>query len=864
MRTTLLRTATLLAGFLWLAFAAAAQERSVQGTVFDADGKTPLVGVTVIVRGAPTRGTVSGADGKYSIRAKEGEELTFTYLGYEQTTQRIGGGKTRLDVTMQPKAEAIEGIVVTALGMTREQKALGYAVSKVDNQDLTAAVSNNWLDALSGKVAGLNFDHASSGPGGSLRVTLRGESTVNMDNNTALFVIDGVPMSSGMTAMGGAAYNNTDAGVDYGNGAADLNPENIDNVSVLKGPAATALYGSRAANGAIVITTKAGRSTKGLGITFSSNFSFERAGYWPDFQDEYGPGNNGARTYSFYTVKAEQSTTGQAASRTYSRYTWGPRYEGQKLYQWASYDPQTGMYTPLDFKPRDWYKGFFETGATYKNSVSISGNNGRGGSIRVSFTDVRNTWIVPNTGYKTQSFSVSFAQKLRFVKLAGKVNYYRKDSDNLPMIGYSTSSPTYTLLWSRNNLDIRWYEQEYRQTFTGDPATRIVYPYALNNLSDNPYSQAYEQLNTMDRDRVYGNVSATFDIYKGLQLMLRTGLDMNREFRTRRKPFGTLSNLNGYYRQQNVENTEMNNDFLLTYERPLGKFHVNASFGGNSMYQQARVVTSTAEDLLTEGVYNLSNAKSGVITKSQHTRKMVNSLYGLVQLNYDDCLFLDITGRNDWSSALAPGHWSFFYPSVSASWVLTDTKALGLRDRMPWLSFLKLRASWANVGNDTNAFVINNYYSVTDFSSGYFLPTAWALYDMKPENVESWEFGLEAKFLRNRITLDAAFYNNTTTDQIINTPVDYSTGVGSKYINAGEIRNRGVELASRLQPVRTKNFNWDINLTWSKNWNKVISLAPGVDSWVISSGARGQVIATPGGTLGDLYGYGYAKAPEGS
>ena len=857
MRTKLLRTATLLAGFLWLAIAAAAQERSVQGTVFDGDGKSPLVGVTVIVKGAPNGGTVTGADGQYSIRAKEGEELTFTYLGYEEVTQRIGGGKTRLDVTMHPKAEAIEGVVVTALGMTREQKALGYAVSKVDNQDLTAAVSNNWLDALSGKVAGLNFDHASSGPGGSLRVTLRGESTVNMDNNTALFVIDGVPMSSGMTAMGGAAYNNTDAGVDYGNGAADLNPEDIDNVSVLKGPAATALYGSRAANGAIVITTKAGKSTKGLGITFSSNFSFERAGYWPDFQDEYGPGNNGARTYSFYTVKADQSTTGEAASRTYSRYTWGPRYERQKLYQWASYDPETKMYTPLDFKPRDWYKGFFETGATYKNSVSISGNNGKGGSIRVSFTDVRNTWIVPNTGYKTQSFSASFAQKFRIVELSGKINYYRKDSDNLPMIGYSTSSPTYTLLWSRNNLDVRWYEQEYRQGAN-------LYPNALNNLSDNPYTQAYEQLNTMDRDRVYGNVSATFDIYKGLKLMLRTGLDMNREFRTRRKPFGTLSNLNGYFRQQNVENTEMNNDFLVTYERPLGKFHINVNLGGNSMYQESRVVTATADELLTEGVYNLANAKSGVITKSQHTRKMVNSLYGLVQLSYDDCLFLDITGRNDWSSSLAPGHWSFFYPSVSASWVLTDTKALGLRDRMPWLTFLKLRASWANVGNDTSAYVINNYYSVTDFSSGYFLPTTWALYNMKPENVESWEFGLEAKFLRNRITLDAAFYNNTTTDQIINTPVDYSTGVSSKYINAGEIRNRGVELASRLQPVRTKNFNWDINLTWSKNWNKVISLAPGVDSWVISSGARGQVIATPGGTLGDLYGYGYAKAPAGS
>ncbi|OUN55965.1 SusC/RagA family TonB-linked outer membrane protein [Alistipes sp. An66] len=853
----LLRTVLLLIECFWLVDSAVGQEYTIRGFVFDKDGKTPLAGVTVIIKNATVRGTVTGTNGQYQIQAKEGEELVFTFLGYESAIRKIGGGKSQIDVTLTPKSEQIESVVVTALGMTRKQKALGYAVSKVDNEDLTAAVSNNWLDALSGKVAGLNFDHASSGPGGSIRVTLRGESTVNMDNNTALFVIDGVPMSSGMTAMGGAAYNNTDASVDYGNGAADLNPEDIESVSVLKGPAATALYGSRAANGAIVITTKAGRDTKGIGVTFSSNFSFERAGYWPDFQNEYGPGNNGAQTYSFYTVKADDSTTGEAATRTYSRYTWGPRYEGQKFYQWASYDPATNMYTPLDFVPRDWYKGFFDTGATYKNSVAISGNNGKGGSIRVSFTDTRNSWIVPNTGYKSQSFALALNQKLRFVELTGKVNYYRKDSDNLPMIGYSTSSPTYTLLWSRNNLDIHWYEQEYRQG-------KDLYPQALNNLADNPYAQAYEQLNTMDRDRVYGNVSATFGLYEGLKLMLRSGLDMNREFRTRRKPFGTLSNLNGYYRQQNVENTELNNDFLLTYDRGFGQLHVNASLGGNSMYQETRVMTATADELLTEGVYNLSNAKSGVITKSQHSRKMVNSLYGLIQLSYADCLFLDITGRNDWSSALAPGHWSYFYPSISASWILTDTKVLGIRDHMPWITFLKIRASWANVGNDTQPFVINNYYASTDFSSGYFLPTTWALYNMKPENVESWEFGLEAKFLQNRITFDAAFYNNTTTDQIIDTPVDYSTGVNSKYINAGKIRNRGVELSSRLQPIRIRDFNWDVNLTWSKNWNKVISLAPGVDSWVISSGARGQVIATPGGTLGDLYGYGYEKAPEGS
>ena len=842
---------------LFAASVSMAQNGTVKGTVYDSDGKTPMIGVTVVVQGAtPPRGTVTGTDGTYRINASVSDVLLFSYVGYDNFIAEVGT-RTKIDVVLKARAENIEGVVVTALGMTREQKALGYAVTKVDNEDLTAAVTNNWLNAMSGKVAGLNFDHASAGPGGSIRVTLRGESSVNLDNNTALFVIDGVPMSNGMNAMGGSAYDNPDASVDYGNGAGDINPEDIENVTVLKGPAATALYGSRAGNGAIVITTKAGRTTKGLGITFSSNFSFESAGYWPDFQDEYGPGNLGNNFYSFYNVKADESTTGEEAKRTYSRFTWGPRYEGQMFYQWASLDRETGKYTPLPFKPRDWYKGFFETGATYKNSVAISGNNGRGGSIRVSFTDTRNTWIVPNTGYNSQSFAVSFEQKFKHFKIGGKVNYYRKDSDNLPMIGYSTASPTYTLLWSRNNLDVSWYEYEWRHKLYGTTTS-------LNNLSDNPYLQTYEQLNTLDRDRVYGNVNVTFNIYKGLTLMLRTGLDTSRDFTTRRKPKGTISAVQGYYRQQFTNDLEMNNDFLLTYKRDIRKFQLNVNVGGNSMFQERRVMTSTADGLLTEGVYNLGNALSGVITKSQRRRKMINSLYGLVSLSYANAVFLDVTGRNDWSSTLAPNNRSYFYPSVSASVVLTDIEGLAMKDKMPWLTFLKLRASWANVGNDTNPFVINDYYTVTDFSSGYRRPTTKAYFQMKPENIESWEVGLEARMFENRFTLDAAFYSNTTTDQIINAPRDPATGAFSKYINAGEIRNRGVELAARIRPVRTKDVRWDINLTWSKNWNKVLELAPGVDQWVISQGARGQVIATVGGTLGDLYGYGYEKAPAGS
>ena len=836
---------------------AAAQQRTVTGTVYDADGKTPLVGVTVVVEGAtPPRGTATAADGTYSLAVGERDVLLFSYLGYENRTEAVGT-RTRIDVKLAPRAESIEGVVVTALGLTREQKALGYAVTKVDNDDLTASVSNNWLNSMSGKVAGLNFDQASAGPGGSVRVTLRGESSVNLDNNTALFVIDGVPMSNTINAMGGSAYDNPDASVDYGNGGADINPEDIENVTVLKGPAATALYGSRAANGAIVITTKTGRKVRGIGISYSTNFSFERAGFWPDFQDTYGPGSDGGDYYSFYKVAANESTTGMASVRTYSRFTWGPRYEGQMFYQWASLDRETGMYTPMEFRPRDWYKGFFETGATYKNSVSVSGSDGQGGSMRVSFTDVRNTWIVPNTGYDSQSFAVSFEKQFKFFRIGGKVNYYRKDSDNLPMIGYSTASPTYTLLWSRNNLDIKWYEYEYRHKLYGTDLS-------LNALSDNPYLQTYEQINTIDRDRVYGNVNVTFDIYKGLKLMLRSGLDTSRDFTKRQKPKGSLSAKQGYYREQKIDNLEMNNDFLLTYDRGIGRFHLTVNAGGNSMYQERRVSTSTADGLLTDGQYNLANALSGVITKAQYSRKMINSLYGMLSLSWDDFLYLDLTGRNDWSSSLARGNWSYFYPSVSASVVLTDIRAWGLRDKLPWLDFLKLRASWANVGNDTKAFVIHDYYVASDFSSAFSLPMVKALRELKPENVASWEFGLEAKLFKNRFTFDGAFYNNISTDQILNVPVEAATGATSKYINAGKIRNRGVELAARIQPVRSKNFRWDINLTWSKNWNRVLELAPGVDQWVISSGARGQVIATVGGTLGDLYGYGYQKAEPGS
>jgi len=831
------------------------QAISVSGVVLDANDKSPVIGAAISIKGEKG-GVTTDLNGQYTIQAQSSAILVCQSLGYETQEIKIAG-RFKVNISLSEKAQKLEEVVVTALGMKREEKALGYAISKVSNEEITNAISSNWLNGMSGKVAGLNFDQASTGPGGSIRVTLRGESSINLDNNTALFVVDGIPISSGMTAIGGSAYNNGDAPVDYGNGASDINPEDIETVTVLKGPSATALYGSRAANGAIIITTKSGMKVKGLGVTFSSTMAFEKAGFWPDFQTTYGPGNNNQEVYSFYNVTAEESTSGEAAKRYYSRFTWGPKYNGQMFYQYASKNFETGKYTKMPFVARDWYKGFFNTGITKDNTVTISGNNGKGSSIRASFTNMDNEWIVPNTGYNRKSFSVSFNQEInKYIEVSTKVNYYNKQSDNLPMTGYSTSSPTYTLMWSRNNVDIDWYYDEWKNNRDGQSMS-------LNALSDNPYMQAYEQLNSLDRNRVFGNFNINVNISKSLSLIIRSGVDLNREFRTQQKPKGSLLAQEGFYREQTVNDYENNNDFLLNYNKKIKNFAFEGSFGGNSMMRKSYSSTITAEQLQADNVYNLQNAKYGHIAKSYRSTKAINSLYGRFQIGYRNYLFLDITGRNDWSSTLAPENNSYFYPSVSASAALAEI--LKFENSMPWFNFLKIRASWANVGNDTKAYQLLNYYGITDFTSGSVYPTTWATYNLKPENTSSYEVGFDARMFNNRIKLDVAYYNSNTTDQIIEAPVDYSTGVSAKYINAGKINNKGIEVGAEFTPFKSKRgFNWEIGFTWSKNWNKVVELAPGVDTWLISSGPRGEVRATVGGTLGDFYGNGYELAPEGS
>lgn len=872
--------------FLVLCAQSAWAQGNVSGVVYEADGKTPVVGASVIIKGT-TIGVSTNVKGEYSIKVPSREStIMFQSLGYE-TQEIVAGGRSRIDVTLQSSAQKIDDVVVTALGITRQEKSLGYAVSKVTSEELNTTVSSNWLNGMNGKVAGMNFDQASTGPGGSVRVTLRGEASLSHDNNTALFVIDGVPIASDMTSSTrGSSYDDTDAPVDYGNGASDLNPEDIESVSVLKGPAATALYGSRAANGAIVITTKSGKNGagKGLNITFNSSCVLEQAGFWPDLQNEYGAGNANAsnrdqqRFYSFWSVPANLSDTGKAVPRSHSVYSYGPRFEGQMFYNYDSavWGNNNGSWAPTAYKrlpweAQDWYKGIFETGVTWSNSVSIEGSAGKGNSMRVSIKDMRNDWILPNTGYNSQNVSISVDQKInKVVKLGAKVTYYRKNSDNIPMSGYSAASPLYTLLWNNSSISLDSYYDEWstgrlKSLLHNYYTTGTNSTYIINRTADNIYMQLYEQLNTMDRDRVFGNVNATFQILPSLTLMVRSGIDFQSDFRTQRKPKYSTKYPDGLYKEQTVRQYEMNNDFLLSWGKHFGDFDVKASFGGNNMVFDYSNVQLVADKLMEDGVYTIQNSLYPASNRTERRQKSINSFYGVVSLGWRSMLYLDITGRNDWSSTLAPGYNSYFYPSVSASVLVNEI--LGQKNPK-WLDMLKLRGSWANVGNDTTPYALLQTYANTDFTSGYKLGTDIKNLKLKPENVESWEVGLEAHFLQNRITFDAAYYDSSTTNQIINVPVDPITGAFYKIINAGEVNNHGFELSASFTPIKTKDIRWSINVNWSKNWNKLVELAPNVEFWQLNNantfGNRVYIRAYPGTELGRIYGQGFKRAPEGA
>lgn len=835
------------------------QDMVLSGTVKDVQG-SPMPGVAVLIKGT-TLGVVTQNDGTYSLSMGQADKdavLVFSFLGFK-TQELKWNGKTVIDVTLEEERQELEGVVVTALGIKREEKGLGYSTQTVTEKMMSDATPTNWASALVGKVAGANILSTSSGPISSARITLRGDASLNIDGNNALIVLDGVPLNSQMTGDGSNSYGaggGGDVPVDYGNGIADINPDDIASIQVLKGATAAALYGSRAANGVMLVTTKSGvnKKKKYLGVTFNSNSSFDRVLHWPEFQEEYGQGdlktNASGKLYYSYGDSEDGAASGNVAL------SFGPKLDGSLYYQ---YDPETQQMGTVrtPWVKRNHRKAFWQTGYTLVNSIAIDGSSEKS-AVRLSLTYTKNEWIMPNTGFNRIAVSGSFQNQVTDkLRVSAKVNYVKRQSDNLPATGYNNSSIPYFMILTNPSVDVRWYQQRWVKGKEGREILRPFSPWL-----DNPYVIAYECLNPMEKHGVVATGSIIYEFSPKWELMIRSGIDLSFDTREMIRPYGLKNFPKGYYQQQDVFSYENNTDVLLTYRNQLSNsFNLSVSVGANRMDNKYKMQQAYVKDLITPGVYKLSNGVAAPITTFTERNKRVNSVYGTATLSYANKIFLDVTGRNDWSSTLPSGNNSFFYPSVSTSFILSDLLRLPEQ-----ISFAKLRASWAQVGNDTDPYKTAKYYNTSAFpGSASVSPT---LYNarFKPEISNSIEVGLDWRMFKQRFGLDLAFYNNITRNQILDVPMDQTTGYTKATMNSGKVRNRGIELQLDGTPVKTKNFTWNSTFTWAKNYNKVLSLAADLtDGQTIAytGGTNCALIAKVGGSIGDIYGYKLKRAPDG-
>ncbi len=863
---------TLMSILLLPALVSAQQAKTWTGVVVDANGD-PIPGVAVFASGAVSGGSITDMDGAFSITAKPDEDISFACLGFETLVIKASSAQMKR-VVLKDEAQVLETAVVTALGIKRDEKAIGYSAQKVESEKFAnSGTTGNWLNGMSGQVAGLNIDR-SGGPEGSMRVTVRGESSADLENNTALFVVDGVPMYNNSTTSDAGGEGSIYA-IDYGNGIADIDPENIESVTVLKGAAATALYGSQAANGAIIITTKSAESQDAVfSVSVKSSFAADRVLSSPDLQYTYGQGTAGL-DYYYYLVSGEGDDVAGINPRpdlstTVAMESWGPKMDGTPYYQYYNVDKGIGGHinefgdftrdaTPF-ISYGDWFKDYFETGLTFSNSIVMSGKIGKENNVRVSYTNTSASGIVPNSPTSTNFLSVRTGSKLaKWLKMDTSVNYKHTQKDNIPTSsGYGSTSIMYSLWCYAPNIDMDWVKNYWK-----DPSA-YQQEAALSGGKNNAYFLANQCINNQNRDRIYGNVSLTADIVKGLSLMVRGGLDVISDFRTQRQATSTQAKPQGWYREQDIDSKQFSGDFLLKYETTFGSdFDISSNFGGSILWRGYSNHSQTAGTLKIPGVYSLINTSYEPKIGNNSYSRQTNSLYGLVSLSWKKAIFLDVTGRNDWSSTLPAGNRSFFYPSVSGSVALNDLFEFGRTNGL--INLMKLRASWAQVGNDTAPYRVVDYLQNTGFPGTVQIPTSRANPNLRPEIVSSWEVGLELRMFKNRFSFDAAYYDSVTRDLISQMPVSYANGVNFMYLNAGSIRNRGIELSTSATVIKSRDVQWKIGGNFTMNRNTVVSLGEGIDQWIIASySTHAYMIAYEGGSLTSMYGKGYVRAPQGS
>lgn len=770
-------------------------------------------------------------------------------------------GLVSVNLAAQQKAKKdtiknIDEVVVTALGIKRQDKSLGYVAEKVNSGTFEETQNNNWAQSMEGKVAGLKVQTAGAGPLASSRITLRGEKSMVLDNNYALIVVDGIPLGNSTTGTGTPAYgagSGGDVPIDLGNGLNSINPDDIESVTVLKGASAAALYGSRAANGALMITTKSGKSKNGkIQVTFNSYSSYDTVLKWPDWQYEYGQGtlakNTAGQFYYSYGASADGVSTGGTSS------AFGPKFAGQYYFQ---YDPTVGGQSKerqLWRAYEDNIKGFWRTGSTYSNSLSVESSNDKT-NFRTSLTYLNNEWMMPNTGFDRLNFALSFAHQLtKKLKVSTKFTFNKTSSDNLPATGYNNQSISYFMIFQNPNVDLAWYQPIWKP---GQVQIDQIHPFST--FIDNPYLIAYEMLNGVDKKTIFGNITADYQFNKNFSLMLRSGLEVLNEKRTTKRPWSSANYAKGFYREQYIKNHEYNNDVLFSYKQNFNKFNISASAGGSIRYNQYVMNDYQANGLKIAGEYNLTNALGIDVKYPRPGDEQVNSVYGLVTLGYDNKFFVDVTGRNDWSSTLPKSNRSFFYPSVSTSFILSEFFKLK-SDRF---NYWKLRASWAKVGIDGSPYQLDTYYDTSSITGSVVARNIFNNPNLKPEKNANVEAGMDFSVLKNRLNFNFTLYQNMSENQIIPVSLPYESGYSQRIINAGKIRNRGMELSLNTTPFKTKSFSWMIGANWSANENRVLTTSEGFDGIISTVGGVVFYKAVVGGSLGDMYGFKLVKNSQG-
>ncbi|GAB3904192.1 SusC/RagA family TonB-linked outer membrane protein [Mucilaginibacter boryungensis] len=832
---------------------------TVKGVVVDDTDGSPLPGVTIADAQRKTYG-LTDINGAFTVKVPKGVVIQFSFLGYTVQKQAFNNNQEKVSIRLKSTSSDLNEVQVTALGIKRETKALGYATTVIKSEQLNDAPAANWTDALSGKVAGLNLVRSNSGPTGSTKIILRGENNLT-GSNEALIVVDGVVTnrSSGRRiANGGEAVYGTGSDnmpADYGSSINDINPQDIESVTVLKGPAAAALYGQDGANGAVIITTKSGNpKKKGVGISVNSNANMEQVNRWPDYQWEYGQGTAGANYYSFGASADGGSTSGTSSA-------YGPKFDGQMFYQFDPVTQAQGKVRTPWVPYTNKIHSFFNTGKTLTNNVSVDGGTDKT-TARFNVSNVTNNWITPNTGYGRNTVSMSVNSKINDkLTIAAKVNYQNKFSDNMPGAGYGNQSLMYWFIFWQPNADIDWLKNYWK---IGQTGRVIEYPYST--FPENPYAITYEFINKQNRNAVTGNVQATYNITKGLSLQLRTSLDMSYDHREQDRPYDAGTKLpKGSFRYQNIYQQETSADFLLRYTKQIRDFNITATAGGSMVKNNYREDELRADSLIYPEVYTTANSAGVLIALPNSTKFAINSFYGLLSTSYKNYLYLDITGRQDWNSTLATPERTdkvgFFYPSASLSYVASDH--LKLPD---YVSFAKLRFSAASVGSGSTvpyrtAFTYESAGST--YAGGLKNPSIIADPNLEPLRTVTYELGTDLRFFKSRVNLDLAVYEGNTTNQILNRVIDNSAGAPRAVVNLGTVFNKGIEITAGGTPIQKKNFKWMVNYTFSANRNKITAL--GDSTVVLQTGpvAQGQLVAKVGGSMGDLYGTGYQRSPDG-